>query len=75
MFKITLISRIQEEREERHRLKSVVKEQTKVGRPVEPTEPQIRLGGGSGIGIDRQNDRFVFDLFQTYLNNLIFISW
>lgn len=44
MFNNYCISRIQEEREERHRLKTVVKEQTKVGRPVEPTEPQIRLG-------------------------------
>ncbi|XP_054724007.1 U2 snRNP-associated SURP motif-containing protein-like [Uloborus diversus] len=35
---------IQEEREERHRLKNVVKEQVKVGRPVEPVENQIRLG-------------------------------
>ncbi|XP_035233376.1 U2 snRNP-associated SURP motif-containing protein-like [Stegodyphus dumicola] len=34
---------IQEEREERHRLKNVVKEQVKVGRPVEPVETQIRL--------------------------------
>ncbi|XP_015905552.1 U2 snRNP-associated SURP motif-containing protein [Parasteatoda tepidariorum] len=34
---------IQEEREERHRLKNIVKEQVKVGRPVEPVETQIRL--------------------------------
>lgn len=34
---------IQEEREERHRLKNVVKEQVKQGRPAEPPETQIRL--------------------------------
>ncbi|XP_055935383.1 U2 snRNP-associated SURP motif-containing protein-like [Argiope bruennichi] len=34
---------IQEEREERHRLKNVVKEQVKVGRPAEPVETQMRL--------------------------------
>ncbi|GIY33458.1 hypothetical protein CDAR_474071 [Caerostris darwini] len=34
---------IQEEREERHRLKSAVKEHVKVSRPVEPMENQIRL--------------------------------
>lgn len=36
--------RIQEEREERHRLKNAVKEQVKQGRPVDPPETQARLG-------------------------------